>query len=399
MATNEFLAGAAGIGRRLAATAVWHGGRCTWVAPKADDRPVYAALAGDLYDGTAGIALFLAEASSCLGEPELATLARGAIRHAVSREWASAGGLYTGQLSVAVAAARVATVLGDPSLAPDPPLRAPAGDADLAGGDAGALVALLALGRVPAAVACGERLLERAERRPHGWSWPGPGRRGLLNLTGYFHGTAGIGLALRELAAASGDERFAAAAGQARAYEQHWRARCGGAWPDLRWIGRRVASDAPLPVSESWCHGAPGVLLARVRQAELSGRDDPDVAHAAEMTRAIAARWAADGAPDPCLCHGAAGLGDILRCTGDGSELPERLGEALLAGELPEHPGLFTGAAGVGLFYLRLVDRSIPTPLAIHPCEQVDPTGHRPYISPDQQQRGGGYGRRRSRSR
>jgi lantibiotic modifying enzyme len=66
---SELLRTADGIGSRLGRQAIWHGNRCNWVGAQPIERHpgglyqgvTYEALGPDLYSGTAGVALFLAE--------------------------------------------------------------------------------------------------------------------------------------------------------------------------------------------------------------------------------------------------------------------------------------------------------------------------------------------------
>jgi lantibiotic modifying enzyme len=374
--TSDGLAEAAAIvAEQLAETAIWDRGRCTWLGGTAAARRVIVPLGGDLYDGTAGVALFLAEASACLGEERLGAVALGAARHACEQVGDDEGGLYAGPLGVVLAALRVAHQLDVTALERVARRRLdrwrrralPSSVPDLMNGWAGVVVALLALPEVPWAVAAaverGERLLERAERRPAGWSWREPGERG-VNLCGLAHGTSGIALALVELFAVTGDERFREAAEQAFAYERSWLLRTGGVWPDLRGVGLRGPFDAPLPGSATWCHGAPGALLARVRARSL-GVDADEFEAAQRQTRAIADRILAEGGSGPSLCHGAAGVADALLCAGDAGPAPARLvHEALGSGATS--PGLFLGVAGVAHACLRIMSGAVRSVLLVH---------------------------------
>ena len=77
---------------------------------------------------------------------------------------------------------------------------------------------------------------------------------------------------------------------------------------------------------------------------------------------------------DMTICHGAAGAGDALMCSGDSPEAAE-LGHVALerygsSGRWPvgplggTTPTLFRGLAGIGWWLLRLHDSGIPSPLA-----------------------------------
>jgi lantibiotic modifying enzyme len=392
-----FLEAAAELAWTIARSAVWFDGRCNWVGAVSHEEPrkagveATAALGPDLYEGTAGVALFLSEAASALDEPRLRTVALGAIRHALDHADRIApdarDGLYVGPIGIAYAAARVALLLD----AGDVParLRALLGawgrdgsrspSSDVMSGCAGAMTGLVALTELldepwllEVGAALGDELITRAQRGPAGWSWPAPGRRSMHNLCGYAHGAAGIGHALAELYGVTGESRYRDAGERAFAYERSWLDPRTGTWPDLRGVARRAGTDAPVPTADSWCNGAPGIALSRLRAAELLAsaelRGDADVALAA-CKRYVTGLLAL--APDDfSLCHGAAGAAEVV-----GDELAARIGrrgiELYLRSGFPcgvplgETPGLMPGLGGIGMFYLRLYDPSVPSPLLI----------------------------------
>ena len=124
---------------------------------------------------------------------------------------------------------------------------------DLIAGMAGSALGRLALADelgdprlVERARATGEILISRATVTSHGWSWAGQGRRYPAQLCGISHGAAGIGWALLELFAATGDDRFRAGATGAFAYERSWLDQSAGRWPDLRIRGQRRGPLAPI---------------------------------------------------------------------------------------------------------------------------------------------------------
>jgi lantibiotic modifying enzyme len=229
------------------------------------------------------------------------------------------------------------------------------------------------------AVTVGEELLAAAERTDVGWLWPNPTRPSEHGLCGLAHGAAGIGHALVELWAATGEPRFRDAGVAAFDYERSWFAGRDGTWPDLRGIGRRAGRDVPAPVSNTWCQGAPGIALSRLRAAALlrseAVRGEADAALA--LTRRHVAELSSLAPDDFSLCHGAAGAADVLLDGGD-CALARRIGDVglerhhLAATGFPcgvphgETQGLFIGLAGIGLFYLRLSDPGIDTTLIVH---------------------------------
>ncbi|WP_449406200.1 T3SS effector HopA1 family protein [Massilia phosphatilytica] len=146
------LTAAARIGAELAGDAVWHADRCCWVGHLAGTGRPYGALGPALYDGTAGIAWFLAQLYAVTGEARLRTTAAGALRHACAAAESHADtGLYGGLAGVAWVSARCAALLDLPEFAARAVLlrAALAGrahravNADVLGGVAGVVLGLL----------------------------------------------------------------------------------------------------------------------------------------------------------------------------------------------------------------------------------------------------------------
>jgi lantibiotic biosynthesis protein len=403
---GAFLAAAAAIGRRIVDDAVWHAGRCAWMGAAVDaKRPwrlQYSALGPSPYDGTAGVGLFLAQLAGVTGDRAARRTAIAALRHALEHAPALApsdrDGLYAGVIGVALAAARAAALLDEQELddrargllseAPLPagPDRCP----DIVAGSAGAIVGLLALAEafdeprlVKGAVEAGEELLDRATITRHGWSWRIPGHRFPHHLCGLSHGAAGIGWALLELFAATGDARFRAGARGAFAYERSWLSPSSGTWPDLRAAGQRRGRPGTTgsPTTGTWCHGEAGIALTRLRAATLLGLDAErrDAEVAVETTRRHVAGLLPYDIEDLTLCHGAAGSADVLlsgaAALGQTSDEAAELGRIALerydAGRdrwpcgavYGATPGLFQGISGIAWWFLRLRDPRLPSPL------------------------------------
>lgn len=403
---DPFLAAAASIGRRIVAEAVWHDGVCSWVGAVADPerpwRPEYRALESNVYEGTAGVGLFLAQLASVTGDAPARTTAVGAIRHAVERAHQlppeRRDGFHAGSLGVAWAALRAGELLDveepvdrgrELALVARPTLtleRCP----DLVLGSAGALIALLALAdrfddaaMLEEALATGEQLLACATVTRHGSSWATEGRRYRHHLCGLSHGAAGIGLALLELYAATGEPRFRSGATGAFAYERSWLDATSHSWPDLRLAGqRRGAARRIAPTAGTWCHGEAGIALARLRAVELLDDEDclADAEIALEATSRALARTLPYGIDDLTLCHGASGAAEVLLCAADAlaqwAEPATELGQVALERHLGKEdwpcgiaggtsPGLFRGLSGIGCWFLRLHDRGLPSPLQL----------------------------------
>jgi lantibiotic modifying enzyme len=408
---GAFLDAAASIGHRIASDAVWRDGRCSWIGavaePAVPRRAEFRALGPNLYGGTAGVGLFLAQLAATTGEPQARRTAVGALRHAARLASglppARRDGFHSGSLGIAWAAVRAAELLGEAELHAAgravltglTPASAPDRSPDVVMGAAGTVLALLSLAAaldepvlVETAVATGEGLIGGASVTRHGWSWAIPGRRYPNHLCGLSHGAGGIGWALLELFHATGDERFRRGATGAFAYERSWLDRGSGTWPDLRLGGERRGSPQtiPSPAAGTWCHGEAGIALTRLRALAILGPDPhrQDAELALETTSRHLARALSYEIEDLSLCHGAAGPADVLLCgaatLGDrwheGVDLAAALGRvALERHAAPQDwpcgttggttPGLFLGLSGIGWLFLRLHDRGVPSPLAL----------------------------------
>jgi lantibiotic modifying enzyme len=421
-----FLEAAAALGARLCREAVWDGNRCNWMGDAQDLvggqlAVVHRAMGPALYDGTAGIGLFLARLYAATGQTPFRTAARGAFRQSAGAEGRVVpeyrAALHGGWTGMAWALAEAGDALGEEEwsagslrlaeavegVAPHPAA------VDVISGSAGAIPVLLDLARrhgrdalAQAAVRHGEFLLDRARRDPAGWSWHTLDSPARAHLTGYSHGAAGIALALLELWAATGDERFREAADEGFRYEAACFSSEHGNWPDFRLFGDPAAAAAtPLSYALAWCHGAPGIGLSRLRAHALTG-DEARLreAHAALATTSRALDVAAGpaGGMGYSLCHGDAGNAELplvaARILGDAAaaERAARIGrvgiERYLVADVPwpcgvpaggETPGLMVGLAGIGYFYLRLYDPSVPSVLLIEPRHE----GSRPVRAPD----------------
>jgi lantibiotic modifying enzyme len=416
---DRFLRTAKEIGHYLARDAVWHQDHCNWMGDEIAEHQhtgerhsdvTFQALKPHLYSGTSGIALFLAELHTVTGDDALRLTALGAIRHALAHACTSSTntdfGLYIGYLGVALAAARVAALLGledlrerAACLAHTPlPSDLYNCEFDLLSGLAGAIVALLALNRIvkqPAlragAARLGDVLISKATRSDAGAFWSTLGHVRRNDLTGLSHGTAGAGYALLELYRETGEPEYRAVAEQAFQYERSWFNATIGNWPDFR-RGHRMASRGQASYATTWCHGAPGITLSRLRAFALLG-DEGNRAEAeiGLRTTATALKSALDfQTGNYSLCHGLAGNADLLlygaRILPEHAHELETLVHTVAdsgihrygidrrpwpCGIGGETPSLMLGLAGIGYFYLRVHDPTRPSVLLIQP-EQFD---------------------------
>lgn len=422
--STPFLDAAAAIGGRLCRDAIWHGARCNWVGDGLEPAggqwlPVRRALGPALYDGAAGIGLFLAELYAATGEAPFRTAARGALALAVTRRGdlnpSTRVALHTGLAGIAWAVARASLAMDDAELrevaaglaAELAGVEPAEGAVDVISGSAGAVPAMLGLARATGvgaladvAVRHGDFLLGLALPGPSGTAWPSPGVESAAPLTGYSHGASGVALALLELAHATGEARFGAAAREGFRYERALLDPLQGNWPDLRVIEAGAARPAPV-CGVAWCHGAPGIGLARLRAMRLA----PDDALAADANVALqtTSRVIRESIDAPgggfSLCHGHAGNAETLlaaHTTTGGGEYLEfarevgRRGVALYESrDLPwpggvpggATPSLMLGDAGIGHFLLRLHDPAATPSIVLVEPESLVASAPRPAIA------------------
>ena len=399
---------------RLARDAFWHEDRCTWLAPELGapnaSQQSSATLNATLYRGNSGLALFLSESHHRSDEALLRRTALGAmwqaLRQGRSECTASELGLYSGSLGIALCAARVGSRLGDnklvaaaASLVREVHRRDPGREFDVVGGTSGGILALLAIGELTEDPFCfdfaaelGRTLQSNAESSDAGVSWRSPRETSSRNLTGYSHGTAGAAHALLELFAVTGEQSFVETALRAFDYERHWFDSTVSNWPDFRRregdpLARSSTSVANRFVT-TWCHGAPGIALSRLRAFELLQDETlkDEAVLALETTRSSLRRWLTDDSSNLCLCHGLLGNAEVLRegaevLSDDGTTDRDLIHDVAgvsasristdrrpLDEQIAERGmGFMAGLAGIGYSFLRFTDTEMPSLLAVRP--------------------------------
>jgi lantibiotic modifying enzyme len=387
------------IGGELCRRATWYEGRCTWLGPPPESEPGrrLESLGFDLYAGTSGIGLFLAELAAATNNAETRRTALGALQQALTRASEApktSTSLYDGHTGVAVAAARAGILLGHASLvdaarslALQQDRRRPDEDGpdDLLSGRAGAVLGLILLSKllddhalVTPALRLAEELVERSRPGPRGRSWRSPLFRDSVDQTGMSHGAAGIALALVVASAACGDDRLRLAAEETFDYEWSWFDADAQNWADLRGVRRGQRGDL-LAYSTDWCHGAPGIALSRLAAHRAFGgeRWKREASLGLDTTLSRVARSLETGfdAVDACLCHGPLSCGEVLltggaylddaRYRATALDLAAAAASAWQSAEqtwrAQSSPGLMSGMAGLGYFLLRASGRRTPS--------------------------------------
>jgi type 2 lantibiotic biosynthesis protein LanM len=396
----ELMDGALEVGDRIQRLAFQGDDDACWIGMSSikEGRPSPALLQIDLYDGLTGVALFLAHLGALNGEVRHTTLARAAVQSIrrqarLQRSSMTLIGGYTGWGGLLYVLTQLSHLWDDSSLLDEAEELVPhissliAQDQrlDVLGGAAGAIVSLLGLhrgskspGALATAIQCGDHLIARSNLLDPGVDWGAPGK--FTGLSGFSHGAAGIAWALFELATASHEERFHNAGLKAILYERTLFREEPGNWADLR--GGQTDAAPEESFMTAWCHGAPGIGLARL--ASLQYLDDAEVRK--EIDTALKTTVREGFGTSHSLCHGDLGNVEVLLYASQvlnsrnwrecayqfaGRTLSDIRRDGWLCGGPMgvEVPGLMTGLSGIGYQMLRLAypDR-VPSVLTLESC-------------------------------
>lgn len=374
-------------------------GRCTWLARSSSDvkgwRTGAVSLGPGVYDGLAGIALFLADLHRRTGQGEFADLARGALAagldHLSAIPAANRCSFYVGTAGFAWAGQTCARLLDEPALSEQANaiMRQEAlqtmetAAIDLIQGASSGLPLFLSAWRDTgddcyraAAAALAKRLVRSAVWSGQKCSWPMSGDEAGVHLCGLSHGTAGSALALLAYNLAIGSAQALETAIGALDHEEAHYDRDQASWRDLR------PGHGGHP--SFWCHGAAGGALAHRRAADLLPEEcEPIRQRSRARSDQAADRLARDveeGTGSDCLCHGRLGNAWILSKLGRPvtrqvlASICDRMVREGPRSGLPDGgwtPGLMLGIAGMGLALLHLT-----------PGQDSDPRDACPLVPP-----------------
>jgi type 2 lantibiotic biosynthesis protein LanM len=396
-ATESFAVESDRLADELSRYAIRRGPSAAWIGLDfLGDAEVFqlACLRNDLYNGSSGIAVFLAAHALTRSNSDSAELALAAVaqlrknlagRNAARMARSLGVGGAVGLGSIVYALCVMSNCLNSSDLLSDAlkaadlftnELIAADTQLDVMGGSAGGILGLLRLYRdtesedvLIRAIKCGEHVIDRPRLGPEGRrSWAGQGA-GSLALNGMSHGAAGFAYALASLAIASGREEFGQAAAECIAFEDSSYDTERNNWPDFR-------NSAGPSWTCQWCHGAPGIGLARLatrRSAVVDGTLlDRDISNAIEGVRRCSS------VELDTLCCGTLGSIEFFCEAGRSlnradlreiaaQRLTAVLGEAAKNGDYRWNSGtrqfnlgLFRGLSGVGYTILRQINPSLP---------------------------------------
>lgn len=253
---------------------------------------------------------------------------------------------------------------------------------------------------------CTEQLLDKAVVTPRGQLFWDRHNMNVAPLCGLSHGNSGIGYAFLELGFFFNNPSFYWIAERAFQYENaHWNRKTKN-WRDLRSLYRVNSEryDTDFRNQEfdvfyesqdmaAWCHGAPGIGLSRLRAYELTKKP----MYLVDLQRAMMkTKQVTKFMRTATLCHGKAGNASLFIEAYKQTKRPEYLKLAMdvahdivlsrekdgfyasghnISSELQqEDNSLFMGNAGIGYFFLQIVQPDDIPPIAInygnHQCSR-----------------------------
>jgi type 2 lantibiotic biosynthesis protein LanM len=171
---------------------------------------------------------------------------------------------------------------------------------DVLAGTAGLILVLIKLYKLnnnkdvlDYAIKCGDYLLSNKHYENDGIAWRN--NYSEKPLSGFSHGSTGIAYALYKLYYYSSQEEYLHAAKLTLNYEDTLYLESLGNWLDVR--------NNEGNCADFWCHGAPGILLGRALM---------DISDNSKIEAALKRTLNLDFGNDHSLCHGDAGIIDIL---------------------------------------------------------------------------------------
>jgi len=417
---QTYLVEAIRIGDELLSLAEYDGDGVSWKTYSPDKEGNLAfGKTGNLYSGSSGIALFFIELYKQTHKDQYKETAVRAISWAdkyYQTNPTTDYSLYCGQMGVSYAFLKLFQTTTDPfylekaltiAKSCSALLKAPFLNDDIITGTSGTILGLLHLH----AAAPNERwlleiidqhvegLINRVQHGPAGLFW---GRSGdiIKGLCGFAHGSSGIGYVFLELGDYFQDGSYYWLAEQAFMYETHYYKEEIKNWPDFICISDANYSNYKKELlsgnnanflyknneMNAWCHGASGIGLSRLRAFELLQKK----IYIHEVKNVIEKIVLTDLRSNSSissftLCHGSCGNAELLieSYTVLGNDkllamaydiadkaLRHKTENKIYLSGYPflktEELSLFSGIAGIGYFYLRLIDpQNVPSILSL----------------------------------
>ncbi|MDJ1174291.1 type 2 lanthipeptide synthetase LanM family protein [Roseofilum capinflatum] len=359
---------------------------------------------GDLYEGTAGICLFLAYLDAIEPRPVFRQAAEKALAYSIEHRNKVMIGAYQGKAGLIYLLTHLAQLWEQPyllNLAVDLvdeliPNISQDRYFDVLQGVAGIIPVMVNLAEatsgkgIDCAHRCAQHLLKHATVNNNTLSWSHHvSELAQRNLTGFSHGAGGVGWTLILLGCYTNKSEYIAAGRQAFAYEAIHLDPNEHDWYDLRTSMMDTNLNKPH-FANAWCNGAAGIGLSRIASWAILGKTDDDILRDAYMALNATLRNFEKLGNDS-LCHGKAGNGEVFLQFAKLREEPylqmeanvqaqaqwrnfEKAGHWICGGGGTDiYPGLMLGLAGIGMHFLRLAypDR-IPSPLLLEPSPKLN---------------------------
>ncbi len=358
---------------------------------------------GDLYAGSAGICLFLAYLDAVKPKPEFHQAAVRALVHSIEERNTNQIGTFMGTTGLVYLLIHLAQLWNQPSLLEQAvelsdellPLICQENQCfDVLQGLAGIIPVMLTLAKttsgkgINCAIQCAEQLLKNAIRKNNTLSWQGAQPELETGcLTGFSHGSGGIGWSLILLGCYLDEPKYIEAGRQAFAYEKTQFDLNYQNWRDLRVSIIASKKDRP-PFTCLWCNGAAGIGLSRIASWTVLRKNDDDILRDAQIALNTTLRNFNELDNDS-LCHGKSGNTELLLRFAKLRNQPYLQMEANVQAQAQwrsfekNHqwicgggskyllPDLMLGIAGIGMQFLRLAYPDyIPSPLLLDPPPQ-----------------------------
>ncbi len=371
-------------------------GNVNWIgfsyAPQTE-RFQFQPLGYSFYDGSCGVALFLAAVAHVTNSSQWSSLALDALKSwrtvlqtsndLFAQKFARRMGIggATGIGSIIYSLVKISQFLQNTALLEDaylaeslitPELIAADQQMDVMTGAAGAILGLLTLYQetgairvLDKAIACGQHLLSHRigeALQPRAWKTIAQ-----KPLAGFSHGAAGIAYSLLRLYAVTENRAYLQAALEGISYERSIFSAAAANWPDLRDVHDGLHQSKFMV---TWCHGASGIAFARLGGLSIYQTDEiwQDVEVALQTTQNYGLQTVDH------LCCGNFGRIEVLLVASQKLSRPQLLetsqkqaaclitqaeqrGAYQLFSNLPNslfNPGFFQGMAGIGYELLRL---------------------------------------------
>lgn len=400
--SSIYLEAAEKIANQLIRDAIWDKDSCSWldwhIANKpTDTRRIKTTLSYPVYDGTAGIALFMAYLYTETGNAIYKSVAAAANNHAMCNlESIKNIGFYSGLSGLLYTQAtlmclgiipknikallRIIDQIKNAILEDH--------DTDIINGRAGAILALIKVNKffpeisfqaLQCARNLANQLISLARIEPNGCSWQILISGKKMPLLGLSHGTSGIAKALYKLAIITKNTQYKETALKGIEFELHHFDSTHSNWPDWR-NANTSPGESEHTFMCAWCHGAPGSALAL---SYFLKDNDKAFVITQKAIETIQKSLSNNLHSNSCLCHGTAGNAEILLELARIMDRPdlaefartnlkkhielhyETLTWPTDAPDNGYYLGLMTGIAGVGYAYLRQHSTSLPSLLNI----------------------------------